>query len=301
MTLETQLADVYTDFKGLAKLKALAKGDSSGALREVAQQFEGVFLQMVLKGMRQASLGDGLLDNDQTRFYRDLYDQQLAVHLSRQSTIGLAELIVRQLGNETGAPSEGDQLAVYQAHPLTADKSHQEIAPSPQAGAQQAEKPIRSPDDFVKTLWPHAARAGKALGIDPKLLLAQAALETGWGKAIIQRADGRSSHNLFNIKADPSWQGERAGVEALEYIDGMAVKQRASFRAYESFEESFKDYIRFLNTHPRYAKALEEASDPEAFARSLQEAGYATDPGYARKILSIYQRGDFPSGEWEQT
>ena len=146
-----------------------------------------------------------------------------------------------------------------------------------------------SPREFVKTLLPEARKAAAKIGVDPKLLIAQAALETGWGKKIIHHTDGRSSHNLFNIKAGRTWEGDRVNVGTLEYLDGVAVKKQADFRAYDNYRQSFDDYVALLQ-QPRYRQALDKAGDPRAYLEALQQAGYATDPDYADKILSLYQR-----------
>lgn len=296
-------ADVYTDIQGLARLRKQAAEKTPESLREVAKQFESIFFGMMLKSMRHSSLGEGLLDSDQSRFYRDMYDQQLTVDLSGDPGLGLAELIVKQLGGETATePGElKKDLDVYRASAgnshTTTDAKHagqtndasaidrnQEIA---------GETAFESPQVFIEKLRPLAAKAAAKLGIDPNLLMAQAALETGWGKSIVRQNKGGSSHNLFNIKADRSWQGGRAVVPTLEYVDGLAVKERAGFRAYESFEASFNDYADFIRRQPRYADALQHATKPEAYVNALQEAGYATDPEYAEKILSIYKRSEF--------
>jgi flagellar protein FlgJ len=139
----------------------------------------------------------------------------------------------------------------------------------------------------VRALWPHAQRAAGELGVSPQALVAQAALETGWGRAVIQHNDGRSSHNLFGIKADARWGGEQVHVSSLEYVDGTVVRQRAAFRAYDSYADSFSDYVDFLKSNPRYGNALNHAHDPVAFTQALQRAGYATDPEYAQKIQGI--------------
>ena len=151
-----------------------------------------------------------------------------------------------------------------------------------------------SPTDFVRQLWPHAREAARELGVAPEVLIAQAALETGWGRRMIQRADGGNSFNLFGIKADSSWQGDRAQVATIEYVGGVAERQRASFRAYSGLGESFSDYVQFLRSNPRYRQALEQVQDSESFVRGLQDAGYATDPNYADKILRILDRGTLP-------
>ncbi len=294
-------ASVYTDFQGLAKLKTAARKDSGSALEETAQQFEALMMQMMLKSMRQASMGEGLGDSDQSLFYRDMYDQQLAIHLAKSGGLGLTEVIKRQLGGSTGEPAQqpGKLLADYRQQavkriPVSSDTAVSPLETNrPSATTAPAQKPldppIDSPEAFLKHLWPMAQEAAILLGQEPDTLLAQAALETGWGQKMIRRSDGDSSFNLFGIKADYRWSGERAIVPTLEYEGGVAVRQKAAFRVYDSFAESFHDYVSFLQTNPRYQNAL-QADDSGSYLTSLQEAGYATDPHYARKITAILDR-----------
>jgi flagellar protein FlgJ len=148
--------------------------------------------------------------------------------------------------------------------------------------------PIRSAEDFVKRLHPYAEEAAQELGVDPKVIIAQAALETGWGRALVKNSDGSNSFNLFNIKADKSWQGKQAQVSTLEFDRGIAKKVNAGFRTYGSFQESLKDYVQLIKSNPRYGDALKQAGSAENYTRELQQAGYATDPNYANKIMSIY-------------
>ncbi|MEQ6341989.1 MAG: flagellar assembly peptidoglycan hydrolase FlgJ [Gammaproteobacteria bacterium] len=270
--------DIYTDFQSLARLRTQARENSPEALRAVAKQFEGIFLQMMLKGMREASLGDGIMDSEQTEFYQGMFDQQLSTTLSQGRGMGLADMLVKQLGGKLAATAkDGDKnisgLSVPREIPAVA------VAPSPPS--------FSSPEEFVKSLWPHAQQAGKELGVAPAALLAQAALESGWGQSVMRHPDGRSSHNLFGIKADARWQGERLSMPTLEYTDGKAVRRNEAFRSYDSFSASFTDYANFLRANPRYGQALAVAGDPQAFANALQDAGYATDPAYARKISAI--------------
>ena len=149
-------------------------------------------------------------------------------------------------------------------------------------------RPIHSAEDFVRQLHPYAERAAKELGVEPKVLLAQAALETGWGRSLIKNSNGSNSFNLFNIKADKSWQGKQAQVPTLEFEQGIAKKVNAGFRSYASFQESFQDYVAFIKNNPRYGDALKQAGNGERYLHELQRAGYATDPNYANKIMSIY-------------
>jgi flagellar protein FlgJ len=329
--LNTPKADVYTDFNGLAKLRNQANKSSKQALPEVAKQFESIFVNNVLKSMREAKLGDGAMDNDQSKFYTEMYDQQLAVHLSGKPGIGLADMIVKQLGGDD-KPKEGEKMDVGDYLNRSASmgnsngSANQQLSPQLQAIAKSyANKqpitvitadgteitnfvddrtplgamseipfksggngPITSANDFVKQLQPYAEQAAKELGVDPKALLAQAALESGWGKSVIKNANGSNSFNLFNIKAGRSWQGKQAQVSTLEFEQGVAKKVQAGFRSYNSFAESFQDYVSFIKSNPRYGDALKQAGNAGNYLRELQQAGYATDPNYAAKVMKIY-------------
>ncbi len=336
-------ADVYTDFSGFNSMRKLARQDESKALHQVAKQFEGLFLQMMLKTMRKASFGDPLFGSQQGSMYRDLYDQQLALSLSQadsssggrgqhqgQGGLGLAAMLERQLGKQYGkqlagsveqnnAATAGQGLRppvrlpwsaaalAAAAHRAAAVHSAQATAPVNKStdtvgagdanialpdGAAASPRP-RSPEEFVRQLWPHAQRAARELGTQPEVLIAQAALETGWGQAIIHNGHGANSHNLFNIKADGRWDGERMQVNTLEYEDGVAVRRRAAFRAYDSYAESFRDYVDFLRSNPRYQQALQQAHDPKAFVEALHSAGYATDPAYAAKVWRVMHSDTF--------
>ncbi len=264
-------ADVYTDMAGLAKLRADARADarSPEALRKAASQFEALFIQMVLKSMREAKLADGMFENESNDHYRDMFDGQLSVSLSQGRGLGLADVIVRQLSQQAGVVA-----------PPTA---HDTPLKMPTTSATELG---RSPESFVQTLWPHAQQVAEKIGVEPRALIAQAALETGWGQGTIRHADGRNSHNVFNIKATPDWQGERVRVTTTEYENGEAVSHAAEFRAYGSYTEAFADYTRVLQ-QPRYAEARRQGADPVAFGHALAGAGYATDPAYGRKLASV--------------
>ena len=279
---------VYTDFTQLARLRLQARQDRHGALEEAAKQFEAMFLELMLKQMRQASPGDPIFASERTAFYREMYDHQLALHLSRQGSVGIADMIVRQLGDGEAARPPAVSQPGLSRRAIPAG-STRKAAPKPAAPPPAPPPRFDTPQQFIATLRPQAKEAAAALGVDPDLLLAQAALETGWGKRIIRHPDGRSSHNLFNIKAGRRWQGDRVLVGTLEYVDGVAVKKRAAFRAYDDYRHSFADYVSLLR-QPRYREALRHAGEPEKYLRALQQAGYATDPDYADKILRIYRR-----------
>jgi flagellar protein FlgJ len=272
-------------------------------LRVVAEQFEAYLVQQLLKSGRAASLGRGLLEGQQSQFYQELHDQQLALAVTRHQGLGVADLLVEQIRGARGesARSTGSVHAGYADRPLSPSSASPlpeptGAAPGPApaaaaAGESSDPRRFRNPQEFAHELLPQATEAAAQLGVDPRLLIAQAALETGWGKSIIHGRDGGSSHNLFGIKADAAWEGATVSVESLEFEGGVTVKRVSSFRAYASFEESFRDYVQFLRSNPRYQEALTLTRDPRAFARALQQAGYATDPAYAQKILDIYAMG----------
>lgn len=316
MINQAGMADVYTDFNGLAKLRGQAKDKSPEAIREVARQFESIFIQMTLKSMRSSIQQSGLLDNEQSHLYQEMYDQQIALEMGKRSKLGLADMLVRQLGGDSTPKQNplGQSLDDYRrtavpamaqggaAEALRAERQAVARIIDRMATAQPNNGYPRqsfatgdgnngvfdSPEEFVATLWPEAKAAGAQLGVDPKMLLAQAALESNWGKSVPRGVDGLSSHNLFGIKADRTWEGRSFATQTVEYENGVAVKQRAAFRGYDSYADCFRDYVNFLRANPRYAKALENAANPERFIAGLQKAGYATDPGYARKVMSIY-------------
>ncbi|MGY0633015.1 flagellar assembly peptidoglycan hydrolase FlgJ [Luteimonas sp. A478] len=277
-------------------------------IEQAAREFEGLFAQMLIKSMRDASFGDSLFPGE-NQLYRDLYDQQLAKSLTDGPGLGLAAVIARQLGTASESVPTLDTRLSPSLAPATPPRSPMDafierlgerIRPAAEAvGAAVSRLPAavanalpavgidaRSPEGFVASVWPHAQHAARQLGVDPRALVAQAALETGWGRRMIQHGDGASAHNLFGIKAT-GWQGERAAANTHEYRGGVRQNERAEFRAYSSPAESFDDYVRLLKHNPRYRQALEAGGDVRRFAQALQGAGYATDPGYASKISAI--------------
>ncbi len=289
--MELDMAKVYTDFQGLTALRAQAREDQEAALDEVAHQFESLFVQMMLKSMRDAGLGGGLMDSKQSDFYREMYDKQIAMDISQTRGIGLADVIKRQLGEAVDTSyrelSPQDYLGMPILAKPTGRTSDSTTVDGIESHAIEELGFDGSPDVFLTQLWPAAEAAAARLNIAPEALLAQAALETGWGKHVMRHRDGANSHNLFGIKADSRWSGDKVKVNTLEYQDGVAVKTRADFRAYDSYQDSFADYVDFLQSNPRYAQALQRTDDPAAYFSALQEAGYATDPIYADKILRL--------------
>ncbi|WP_459951022.1 flagellar assembly peptidoglycan hydrolase FlgJ [Denitratisoma sp. agr-D3] len=290
------------DQRGLADIKRLAKTNDPQALKAAARQFEALFLSMVLKSMRDASPQDGLMDSDQTRMYQSLLDQQLAQAMaSKGNGTGLAAMIEKQLSQvRTFNPdsAEGGALLnpsikgtpLFRETPAPALPSL--TPPSAPLSSVNGEGGYGGGDgsatsrDFIAKVWPHAQEASRVTGIPAQFLVAHAALETGWGRAEPRLADGRSSFNLFGIKAGKSWNGAAAEASTTEYVDGVAQRQVERFRAYGSYAESFQDYAKLLAGNPRYANVL-GAKDGTSFARGLQQAGYATDPAYAAKLERI--------------
>ena len=289
------------DSQGAADLKYRLKQDPQGGLKEAARQFESLMLSMVMKSMRDATPQDGLLNNDQTRFFNSLLDQQMALNLSGR--LGFAKLIEQQLGRNLGPAGAADnaslpassapsslerQLSAAQLQALTGGAERWRSSAS--TGVQSAPVPATplpaGAGEFVNRVWPHAVEAAKSLGVPPHFLVAHAALETGWGKSEIRAANGASSYNLFGIKAGKSWGGASVEAQTTEYLNGEAQSVREKFRVYGSYSEAFRDYANLLRTNQRYAPALGQ-QDGTQFARSLQQGGYATDPQYADKLGRI--------------
>lgn len=270
--------DVFTDINNLNNINRLADSDENAALKKMAQQFEGLFIQIMLKTMREASSAFGDEQSNEMGFHQSMFDNQLALNLSSGRGLGLADSFYQQMlanYSESGVVPPEYKL----------EKSilpvNQAIEPSP---AKEAVP--NNPYDFVKTIYPHAERIGAVLGVDPDILIAQSALETGWGQHVIQDKYGRSSYNFFNIKADSRWSGDQVAKSTLEFHQGVATKETANFRRYETIEDSFKDYAQFILTEPRYKTARTAASGQD-YVRALQREGYATDPNYAEKVLDV--------------
>jgi len=317
MTINSNSTVNYNDFSSLSRLRVDARKDSDAALKEVAKQFESVFVQMMIKSMREASvpLQGELFHSNQSKAYTDMYDKQLGLELTRNNGIGLADVIVRQLSKTQPTEIKPDQdLKIPVINPSVSAQSKTEktediienlnyrntatevsvhkinnqlnfevnkITKSPHWG---------SPEDFIRDSWPHAQRAGKELGVDPRLILAQSALETGWGKKVHATESGESSYSLFGIKANKGWQGKTVSFNTLEFRSGSMNRETANFRAYDSLSDSYQDYVHFLKDNPRYSNVVKAESSTE-FSKALQQSGYATDPDYANKIERIRKGG----------
>jgi flagellar protein FlgJ len=288
--------NTWTDLSGFAALRQSAQSDAKAALPAVAKQFESIFTQMMLKSMRDASSGDGLFDSDAGNQWRDMFDQQLSVQLSQGGNgIGIAQMLVRQLGGALGGKSDGatgDASGSKTAGAAGLDDSWQKRLSDIAGSARQVgEKVLKlmpaDAEDFVRQLAPYAQKAAEKLGVSVRAVLAQAALETQWGQHMPAHSNGNTSNNLFGMKAGQSWGGEKVSVPTLEFEDGVAVHRRAQFRSYDNPGQSFDDYAQLIADNPRYAKALNHGEDVVGFARGLASGGYATDPSYAQKIVAI--------------
>ncbi|MBA2077184.1 flagellar assembly peptidoglycan hydrolase FlgJ [Rhodanobacter sp. PCA2] len=289
----------WTDLSGFGQLRAQAQRDGKAALPAVAQQFEALFTQMMLKSMRAASdsFGDALGDSDAGKAYRDLFDQQLSVNLAQGGKgLGIAQMLLRQLGGAIVSPAVGaagdlDGIGDPARLPATPDQFQRRLANVVEAGREVGRSAMKwlpqDAQEFVHALAPHAEAAARALGVSVRSVLAQAALETQWGRHMPHNADGSTSFNLFGIKAGGSWDGRKVSVPTLEYEDGVAVRRRAQFRAYDSPAQSFSDYANLIASNPRYAAVRGHGDDVRGFARALMRGGYASDPSYADKISAI--------------
>ncbi len=288
------------DVQGVDALRRVARTAPEQALKQVSRQFEAVFMQMVLKSMREATPSDGLLDSQQTKMYTSMLDQQLTQSLSGKG-LGLAEAMYAQLSRNIAAsqPQGQDASAADNMKMPEAPLSAPIAAPVPNLSFYEAaaDRPTRSLgptapahiEQFVARMAGPAQAASRAAGVPAQLILAQAALESGWGRREIRGGDGSQSYNLFGIKADRNWKGPVVEATTTEYIDGVPHRTVAAFRAYGSYEEAFTDYVRFLATNPRYAQVL-TARDPAEAAYGLQRAGYATDPEYGGKLVRIMKQ-----------
>jgi peptidoglycan hydrolase FlgJ len=257
-------ATTYTDVNALAALKR--DPNSPQALSAIAQQVEALFLQMMLKSMRDATAAEAT-DSNEMGMYQDMFDKQVALSISQHADLGIARLLKRQLAGKSAPAAPGPGAPVSGATP-TAGIAH-------------------SPAEFVNRMMPSIQRAASALGVDPKGMLAQAALETGWGQRMPRAADGSPSHNMFGIKAGDEWAGARATADSVEVINGVATPRRTTFRAYASVEESVKDFANLLKNSARYKDVIAAGSNAGAYIAAMGKSGYATDPDYGNKLNQI--------------
>ncbi|MDY0971145.1 flagellar assembly peptidoglycan hydrolase FlgJ [Siccibacter turicensis] len=288
------LASAAFDARSLNDLKSQAGKDPQGNLKQVARQVEGMFVQMMLKSMREALPKDGMFSSDQTRLYTSMYDQQIAQHMTAGKGLGLADQMVKQMGGEVQAPVE-DTAQVPMKFPLETVTSYQnqtltQMVRSAVPKPPSSDEPLSGDSkDFLAQLALPARLASQQSGIPHHLILAQAALESGWGQRQIKTESGEPSFNLFGVKASGSWKGPVTEITTTEFENGEAKKVKAKFRVYGSYLEALSDYVGLLTRNPRYA-AVTTAATPEQGAQALQSAGYATDPNYARKLNGMIQQ-----------
>ncbi|MGF6939005.1 flagellar protein FlgJ [Paraburkholderia sp. UCT70] len=311
------------DVQGFGALSAQAKASPQAGMKMAAQQFDAVFTQMMLKSMRDATPQDGPFDSHDTATFTSMMDQQMAQQLSKKG-IGVADAMLKQLmrnqgmqvggangagaagglagmANALGGGSGGDEGQSAALHALA--RAYGNAQANGQLGLGRAYSansaltpPVRGDgssskvDAFVDKLAAPAQAASAATGIPARFIIGQAALESGWGKSEIKKADGSASHNVFGIKAGNDWTGKTVSTVTTEYVNGKPHRTVEKFRAYDSYEEAMTDYASMLKSNPRYAQVINSSHDVNGFANGMQRAGYATDPHYAKKLLSIMQK-----------
>jgi flagellar protein FlgJ len=292
--MATNTTALALDPRGLERLRSDAGASPDKAIKDASRQFETLFVNMLLKSMRDATPQDGMMDSEQTRMYTGMLDQQLAQAMSARG-IGLADIMAKQLSKGSGtsaAAAAGVNAPALDPASIpggaTRNQQAAPVAPTGEAGA--VAPPVGATGkarEFINKMWPHAVDAAKATGLPPHFILGQAALESGWGSREIKGAGGNTTHNLFGVKAGRSWDGETAAIKTTEFVNGVKQKVVDKFRQYSSYADAFKDYANLLKSNPRFASVLQAGNDPAAFAHGLQKAGYATDPAYANKLQRI--------------
>jgi flagellar protein FlgJ len=270
------------DANGLGSLRLAAKQNSPEAAQGAAKQFEALFLNMMLKSMREATPQDGPMDSEQSKMFTTMLDQQMSQKMADKG-IGLADALVRQLTKYevgTGLPNADDKA------------SSATSAISKHTGKNSAVGKTQSPHvkAFQDLLGPHANEASQATGVPAKFMLGQAALESGWGKREIKTADGGCSYNVFGMKATSGWKGKVVEAPTTEYVNGVPRTMLQKFRVYDSYSAAFHDYAKTLCSNPRYGGVIANSRDASSFAQGLQKAGYATDPHYAAKLTNIINK-----------
>lgn len=293
----------YVDFARFGTMRARAHRDSDGTMAQVADEFEAMFAELMLKAAREADHGDGLFESSELNTYHELFDSQLAQSLAKSQDFGFSKMLTQQFAGElaqarTRASEDGTQVPV-KTTTLNSIESPRRggVTMLPPALRESVFKkcPELSVErqSFVDEIAPIAQAAADSLGVAPRALMAQAALESGWGKHVIRMPDGSSSHNYFGIKASPGWNGAMVKVATTEYVGGRAVTVNAKFRAYPDAKSAFQDYVDFIGRNPRYEQALAHGTNAALYARHLEAAGYATDPNYANKIMAILSGDGF--------
>ncbi|MFK7795415.1 MAG: flagellar assembly peptidoglycan hydrolase FlgJ [Gammaproteobacteria bacterium] len=325
------IASLLSTASDTARLRLQAGNGEQQVDDEIFQQFEALFLQQMLKSMRTASLSEGMFQSEQSEFYRDMYDQQIAADLAKQEVLGIANILNRQLGGNTSEQTSADHQDIKETsfdeliangvnlvgNKINSVAGVQELdslnnyidklstnlqtdsnvdASTVAVNEIKQVRPLafkpETPNEFVELAYEYAKEPAERLGVNAEVLVAIAALETGWGNHVPKDAGG-SSNNYFGIKADSRWDGDHVGSQTLEFVGDAFDEIKQSFRAYDSLKESFDDYAAFLLSNDRYSYALEFAGDAKKFLSEIQNAGYATDPNYANKILNVLDNKAF--------
>ena len=286
-------AGLTMDVRSLERLKSSSSASPKSAIRETAKQLESLFMQELMKSMRASTMSTGMLDNQATEMGTSMLDTQFAGQMTGRPG-GLSDLITRQLERQMGIKSDATGAASGALKGLNAASfpasSSAEAAPAAATAAgapASGDKRLSASEQFIRKHQAAAQAAEAATGMSSSHILGQAALESGWGKHEIRMKDGSPSHNLFGIKANAGWTGKVAEVTTTEYVGGVARKVTAKFRAYDSYEDAFKDHARLLSQSPRYSQTVAQADTASGFAKGLQKAGYATDPAYADKLTKV--------------
>ena len=292
------------DISRFAGMRTDVARKPEAALQKVAQEFEAMFVQMMLKSARDAAPEGGLLDSNEGHLYQEMFDEQIALGVAQRGTLGFDKMLRRQFASYLGPmAAAGEHAALTATTPSTQAPLPSEItAPAPSSPPPLVDAPAGNEpsaklslldaerQQFADSLREPAERAATRLGTTPEILIAQAALETGWGRHVMGAGHGQTSNNLFGVKASHGWDGQSVTHQTVEVLGGKPVQVNADFRAYGSVDQAFDDYVEFITGNPRYQQALEKAADPRAYVQELQRAGYATDPNYAKKILQIHQQ-----------
>ncbi|MBR7798780.1 flagellar assembly peptidoglycan hydrolase FlgJ [Undibacterium fentianense] len=284
------------DSKGLDSLRHSTRENSPESIKAAATQFEALFINMMMKSMRQASASEGgMFDNEQSKMFTSMMDQQLSQKMASRG-IGLADAMVRQLSNN--AMTQALQSEEAPAMPMGGIGSVDQYVQQQKLGIQasqllattgtiESNSSAKHVQEFTQKLGPHAELASQSSGIPAKFMLGQAALESGWGKKEIKAMDGSTSHNVFGIKANAGWKGKTVDALTTEYVNGVAYQKVEKFRAYDNYGDAFRDYAKLISDNPRYQQVMQSTDDPSKFAQALQKAGYATDPMYAQKLNKL--------------
>ena len=312
-------SDLYLDFAQFNQMRKLTRDNEDAALQAAARQMEGIFLNMMLQSMRDANsvFSEGnMLESRDTQFYQGMYDKQLSLNISNSGGLGLADVIVKQMKANSGKEITDavSDISGYLKHPILSrsdiTKSIKDVeketpiielgdvnesASETDAGYGTEVTSWQSPQEFVSTIYSHARKAAQRLGVAPEAIIAQAVLETGWGQHVMKGMEGENSFNLFGIKADSRWDGETVRKNTLEYRNGIAAKENASFRSYPSLDRAFEDYVDFLNSNSRYESVVNKKCEAKQWGFELQGSGYATDPNYGNKIANIMDSDAFKS------